>query len=136
MPTFSTSDGIEIFYKDWGTGQPIVFSHGWPLSADDWDAQMFHGSRSPSQRDAASRGTVRRPDPSGSRLIGLGRQRSRDSQQKELQYGWVASRLRTPACDDVACGSKCEEWASSRYVRLTADFGSADGASGVYEFMT
>jgi hypothetical protein len=33
--------GHEIFYKDWGTGQPIVFSHGWPLSADDWDAQML-----------------------------------------------------------------------------------------------
>jgi non-heme chloroperoxidase len=31
----------EIFYKDWGKGQPIVFSHGWPLSADDWDAQML-----------------------------------------------------------------------------------------------
>ena len=35
------SDGVEIFYKDWGSGQPIVFSHGWPLSADDWDAQML-----------------------------------------------------------------------------------------------
>ena len=41
MPTITTSDGIEIFYKDWGSGQPIVFSHGWPLSADDWDAQML-----------------------------------------------------------------------------------------------
>jgi non-heme chloroperoxidase len=41
MPTIKTKDGIEIFYKDWGTGQPIVFSHGWPLSADDWDAQML-----------------------------------------------------------------------------------------------
>ncbi len=40
MPTIATSDGIEIFYKDWGSGQPIVFSHGWPLSADDWDPQM------------------------------------------------------------------------------------------------
>jgi non-heme chloroperoxidase len=36
-----TKDGVKIFYKDWGKGQPIVFSHGWPLSADDWDAQMF-----------------------------------------------------------------------------------------------
>ena len=35
MPTVTTSDGVEIFYKDWGQGQPIVFSHGWPLSADD-----------------------------------------------------------------------------------------------------
>ena len=41
MPTVRTKDGVEIFYKDWGTGQPIVFSHGWPLSADDWDAQML-----------------------------------------------------------------------------------------------
>jgi len=40
MPTITTRDGVEIFYKDWGSGQPIVFSHGWPLSADDWDAQM------------------------------------------------------------------------------------------------
>jgi non-heme chloroperoxidase len=37
----ATRDGVEIFYKDWGKGQPIVFSHGWPLSADDWDAQML-----------------------------------------------------------------------------------------------
>ena len=41
MPIVTTKDGIEIFYKDWGKGQPIVFSHGWPLSADDWDAQML-----------------------------------------------------------------------------------------------
>ncbi len=39
--TITTSDGTQIFYKDWGTGQPIVFHHGWPLSADDWDAQMM-----------------------------------------------------------------------------------------------
>jgi non-heme chloroperoxidase len=37
----TTSDGVHIFYKDWGSGQPIVFSHGWPLSADDWDTQMM-----------------------------------------------------------------------------------------------
>jgi non-heme chloroperoxidase len=41
MGTITTKDGVEIFYKDWGEGQPIVFSHGWPLSADDWDAQML-----------------------------------------------------------------------------------------------
>ena len=41
MPTVTTKDGVEIFYKDWGSGQPIVFSHGWPLSSDDWDAQML-----------------------------------------------------------------------------------------------
>ena len=41
MSTITTSDGIEIFYKDWGKGQPIVFHHGWPLSSDDWDPQML-----------------------------------------------------------------------------------------------
>jgi non-heme chloroperoxidase len=49
MPTITTKDGTQIFYKDWGTGQPIVFSHGWPLTADDWDTQMLffgqHGFR-------------------------------------------------------------------------------------------
>ncbi len=42
MGTITTTDGTEIFYKDWGTGQPIVFSHGWPLSADDWDTQLLY----------------------------------------------------------------------------------------------
>ena len=37
----TTQDGVQIFYKDWGSGQPVVFHHGWPLSADDWDAQMM-----------------------------------------------------------------------------------------------
>jgi len=41
MSFITTKDGTEIFYKDWGTGQPIVFHHGWPLTADDWDAQML-----------------------------------------------------------------------------------------------
>ena len=49
MSTIKTADGVEIFYKDWGKGLPIVFSHGWPLSADDWDNQMLfflsHGYR-------------------------------------------------------------------------------------------
>lgn len=46
MPTVTTKDKTEIYYKDWGTGQPIVFSHGWPLDADAWDSQMmFLGSR-------------------------------------------------------------------------------------------
>jgi non-heme chloroperoxidase len=49
MNAITTKDGVEIFYKDWGKGQPIVFSHGWPLSADDWDTQMLffleHGYR-------------------------------------------------------------------------------------------
>jgi len=42
MDTFTTKDGVQIFYKDWGSGQPVVFHHGWPLSADDWYAQMMH----------------------------------------------------------------------------------------------
>jgi len=42
MPTITTRDGIEIYYKDTGSGQPIVFSHGWPLSADDWDNQIYY----------------------------------------------------------------------------------------------
>jgi len=41
MPTITTKQGVELYYKDWGSGQPIVFSHGWPLTADAWDAQMF-----------------------------------------------------------------------------------------------
>ena len=51
MSTVTTKDGVEIFYKEWGpkAAQPIVFSHGWPLSSDDWDAQMLfflqHGYR-------------------------------------------------------------------------------------------
>jgi non-heme chloroperoxidase len=49
METISTKDGVNLFYKDWGKGQPIVFHHGWPLSSDDWDPQMLffldHGYR-------------------------------------------------------------------------------------------
>ncbi|HMF85155.1 MAG TPA: alpha/beta hydrolase [Nitrospiraceae bacterium] len=49
MKTITTRDGTEIYYKDWGSGQPLFFHHGWPLSADDWDTQMMfflgHGYR-------------------------------------------------------------------------------------------
>ena len=49
MPTIATRDGTQIYYKDWGSGPPIVFSHGWPLTADSWEAQMLflasHGFR-------------------------------------------------------------------------------------------
>ncbi len=49
MGTVTTPDGVDIFYKDWGSGQPMVFSHGWPLSSDDWDTQLMffleHGYR-------------------------------------------------------------------------------------------
>lgn len=49
MSTLKLKDGTELYYKDWGTGQPIVFHHGWPLSSDDWDTQMMfflqHGFR-------------------------------------------------------------------------------------------
>ena len=42
MSYITTRDGTEIYYKDWGSGQPIVFHHGWPLSSDYWDAQMLY----------------------------------------------------------------------------------------------
>src|ERR1022692_2345583 len=49
MNAITVKDGTQIYYKDWGTGEPVVFSHGWPLNADSWEAQMLflatHGYR-------------------------------------------------------------------------------------------
>ena len=62
MSFVKTRDGVEIYYKDWGKGQPIVFSHGWPLSADDWDTQMLfflkHGYRVIAHDRQARRSTL------------------------------------------------------------------------------
>jgi non-heme chloroperoxidase len=58
MSTVTTKDGVEIFYKDWGSGRSIVFHHGWPLSADDWDAQMLYFAEKSTRLVAARRRTM------------------------------------------------------------------------------
>ena len=58
MPTITTRDGTEIYYKDWGAGRPVVFSHGWPLNADAWDHQAVvvtgAGTAGPPRRGTAT----------------------------------------------------------------------------------
>ena len=64
MATNKTKDGTEIYYKDWGSGQPIVFHHGWPLSADDWDNQMlFFLARAIASSPMTVAATAGRPRP-------------------------------------------------------------------------
>ena len=64
MSTITGKDGARIHYKDWGQGQPVVFSHGWPLSADDWDAQVvFFAARGSGASSTTAAGTGARPRP-------------------------------------------------------------------------
>ena len=66
MSTITTKDGTQIFYKDWGSGQPIVFHHGWPLSADDWVFSLISGMVPALSAFLMGRSSAKGRSPSGS----------------------------------------------------------------------
>jgi pimeloyl-ACP methyl ester carboxylesterase len=61
MPFITTPDGAEIFYKDWGQGQPVVLSHGWPLNSDSWESQQLHLASNGFRTTAAATAARLRP---------------------------------------------------------------------------
>lgn len=71
MGTITTKDGTSIFYKDWGKGQPIVFSHGWPLSSDNWDAKMLFFGQQGYRALHMTAGDTGAPLRSGKAMIGM-----------------------------------------------------------------
>ena len=103
MPTITTKDGVEIFYKDWGSGQPIVFSHGWPLSADDWDVQMLFFLARGYRAFAAAFGLQRgaRHDPGGQGAVSLQRRSSTPSSTD----GRTSKAGRSGPTTRCSCGS-------------------------------
>jgi pimeloyl-ACP methyl ester carboxylesterase len=80
MPTVTTADGAEIYYEDWGHAPPVVFSHGWPLNSDSWEARM--------PLSGVKRLSLHRPRPPGLRPVhsGVGGQ----------QHGWQPQGLLLP----------------------------------------
>jgi non-heme chloroperoxidase len=93
MGSITTADGTEIYYKDWGSGQPVVFSHGWPLTADAWEDQMLHLASNGCRAIAHDR-----------------RDHGRSSQP------WHGNEMDTHA-DDLPCSRRsiCAAWFSSAH---------------------